>query len=42
MACIADWESVKMTMSLTSGGLWPSRSLEMVCRAGLIAFSSAS
>ena len=39
---IADCESVKMTMLFTHGGLGLSQSLEMVCKAECIAFSSAS
>ena len=44
--CAMDWivdrESVKMTMIFTHGGLGFSHSLDMVCTAECIAFSSAS
>ena len=42
MAWIADCESVNITMFFTHGGLGLSQSLEMVCKAKRIAFSSAS
>ena len=42
MAWIADCESVKMTMLFTHGALGLSQSLEMVCKAECIAFTSAS
>ena len=42
MAWIADCESVQMTKLFTHGGLGLSQSLEMVCNAERIAFSSAS
>ena len=41
MAWLADCESVNMTMSFMHGGLGLPQSLEMVCRAPRIAFSSA-
>ena len=42
MAWIADCESVNMTILFTHGRLGLSQSLEMVCKAERIAFSSAS
>ena len=39
---IADCESVNLTMLFTHGGLGLTQSMEMVCKAERIAFSSAS